>query len=78
MHNQDLTSFDNGTFTIGSILGGSNGWVLYFEHNQAGEDMAGKIRVEDGAVMDYDGVYELPASVVRTLEEQFGLDVEYI
>ena len=41
--------------------------VLYFEHNDYGDEYAGHIWQVDGYIEDYDGVYSLP----KELEDLF-------
>lgn len=48
----------------------------YFEHNELGDECGGGLWFHDGALIDYDGVYELPREVIRTLAAN-GIDVEY-
>ena len=50
--------------------------VLYFEHNHFGDEAAGKMWFEDGKLVDYDGVFELPAEIILKGEEM-GLDMDY-
>ena len=50
-----------------------HGW---FEHNEHGDECGGGLWFHDGALVDYDGVYELPREVVQALADQ-GIDVEY-
>jgi len=37
--------------------------VFYFEHNELGDELGGKIWAVDGYIEDYDGVYSLPVEV---------------
>lgn len=40
----------------------------YFEHNTLGEDSSGSLRFDlMNNLVDYDGVYSLPAEVINTL-----------
>jgi len=49
----------------------------YFEHNTRGEDSAGGLWFDENKVLiDYDGVFELPKSVIATMIEQ-GYNMDY-
>jgi hypothetical protein len=53
----------------------------YFEHNELGEDCAGGLwfyHNDEGklSLLDYDGVFELPAEVIATMEE-LGYDMNH-
>ena len=49
----------------------------YFEHKRLGEDQAGGLWFDDSrTLIDYDGVYEVPKSVVAKLTEQ-GFNMDY-
>ncbi len=55
----------------------TNGTYGYFEHNELGEELGGGLWFKDGAIYDYDGVYELPAEVVKELKDR-GVDISYL
>ena len=55
----------------------TNGKYGYFEHNELGDLLGGGMWFRDGAIYDYDGVYELPVEVVTELEVR-GVDITYI
>ena len=55
----------------------TNGTYGYFEHNELGEELGGGLWFKDGAIYDYDGVYELPSEVVVELENR-GVDITYL
>jgi hypothetical protein len=55
----------------------TNGTYGYFEHNALGEECGGGLWFKDGAIYDYDGVYELPSEVVVELENR-GVDITYL
>ena len=61
---------DNGTYTIEVDTAACYG---YFEHNKFGDNDGGGLwfKAEDGklALVDYDGVYELPTKVIASLRE---------
>jgi len=42
----------------------------YFEHHVLGEECGGGLWFEDGELVDYDGVYNLPLEVVIELENR--------
>ena len=60
-------------FEVGIHDDRKHGW---FEHNELGDECGGGLWFHDGALIDYDGVYELPREVIQALAEQ-GIDVEY-
>ena len=60
-------------FEVGIHTDRKHGW---FEHNEYGDECGGGLWFHDGALVDYDGVYELPREVIQALAEQ-GIDVEY-
>lgn len=70
-------------FTIGRIYVPSelNRPVLHldrawFEHTKLGEDGgSGGLCFQDGSLVDYDGVYELPIEIVEALEK-LGFDCQ--
>lgn len=48
----------------------------YFEHNFSGEDYSGGLWFENGELIDYDGVTELPQSVITAIEK-LGFNADY-
>ena len=46
----------------------------YFEHNELGDECGGGLWFQDGALTDYDGVYELPKQVETALRANFNTD----
>ena len=55
----------------------TDGEYGYFEHNELGELNGGGMWFKDGAIYDYDGVYELPSEVIVELEIR-GVDISYL
>ena len=55
----------------------TDGATGYFEHNTLGDLLGGGLWFKDGAIYDYDGVYELPSEVVTELEVR-GVDISYL
>lgn len=64
-YNFDL-KIDTGTYTVEIDNAANYG---YFEHNELGDESAGGIWFEDKEVSDYDGVFALPADVVKALRD---------
>lgn len=62
-----MTRFETENFTIDIWDDGKRG---YFEHNEEGEYWSGGLWFEDGVLIDYDGVCELPREVIEALEAQ--------
>ena len=60
-------------FEVGINLLGSYG---YFENNKYGEEVGGGLWFEDGALVDYDGIFELPLEVANELKNNRGVKVE--
>jgi hypothetical protein len=61
-------------FEVGIHDDRKHGW---FEHNELGDECGGGLWFDnDGALIDYDGVYELPSEVVQALATE-GFDVTY-
>lgn len=61
-------------FEVGYHTDQKHGW---FEHNELGDECGGGLWFDDsGALIDYDGVYELPSEVVQALATA-GFDVTY-
>lgn len=51
--------------------------TLYFNHVDGDETVgSGSLVIEDNALVDYDGVYELPHSVIKGLQK-LDIDTEY-
>jgi hypothetical protein len=76
-----MKTFDDGHFTVAHRGPGrdrlyENGWTMYFEHNRLGDDCGGMICIQDGSVVDYDGVFELPRKVFNILQDEFNLDMD--
>ena len=65
---------NTGNFEVALATDGTYG---YFEHNELGEELGGGLWFKDGAIYDYDGVYELPSEVVVELENR-GVDITYL
>ena len=71
-HNFDV-KIDNGEYTLEFDTAEHYGC---FEHNLIGDESGGGLWFDEhGVLLDYDGVYELPASVVLTLRTM-GFTVE--
>jgi len=60
-------------FEVGINLLGSYG---YFEHNEYGEEIGGGLWFEDGALVDYDGTFELPMEVLIELRDNRGVKID--
>ena len=67
-----ITSFEG--FEVAISTDGKYG---YFEHEELGDILGGGLWFRDGAIYDYDGVFELPVAVVNELENR-GVDISYI
>ena len=65
---------NTGNFAVALATDGTYG---YFEHNELGDLLGGGMWFRDGAIYDYDGVYELPVEVVTELEVR-GVDINYL
>ena len=63
----------NPTFTLYPT---DNSDVLYFEHDRAGDECAGKLWFQYKSLVDYDGVFELPKEVIEMCEA-LGCNMEY-
>jgi len=72
MNRYIVTETDN--FEIGITDDGKNG---YFEHNEFGDELGGGLWFKDGAIYDYDGVFNLPDEVVVELKKR-GVDISYV
>jgi hypothetical protein len=59
-----MTKYETENFEV-VLLGPDRG---YFEHHEMGDECGGGLWMDSGELIDYDGVYMLPAEVLEVLE----------
>ncbi len=60
-------------FEVGIDLEGRRG---FFEHDVYGEEVGGGLWFKDGALVDYDGTFELPMEVLKELRDNRGVKID--
>jgi hypothetical protein len=73
MSDENEIKFNTARFSGGITESTNHGW---FEHNTHGDNFGGELFFDGKKLIDYDGVFALPAEIITKLEE-LGFNMAY-